>query len=103
MPRHAVPQPPPLAYRNELRRYPLTQTESELGSVSSCQDSGYPDTQHLRANVIRPIKRCLDNIPTIARSLHPTFCTHAAIVSFILRLLFSARKTSALFVCDPLA
>jgi hypothetical protein len=76
---------------------------SQLGNLSSCQDSGYPVTEHSHANAIRPIKRCywLSSIPTMVRSLHPTFCTYTAMVSFFLKLLFSARKNIR-FVCDPL-
>lgn len=73
--------------------------DPQLGNLSSCQDSVYPVTEHLHANAIRPIKCCywLSSIPTMVRSLHPTFCTYTAMVS-ILKLLFSARKRSASFV-----
>jgi hypothetical protein len=78
--------------------------DPQLGNLSSCQDTAYPDTEDLHANAVRPIKRCywLSSIPTMVRSLHPTFCTYTAMLSFLLKVLFSTGKTSALFVCDSL-
>jgi hypothetical protein len=32
--------------------------ESQFGNASSCQDSDYPVTTHMHANVIRSVKRC---------------------------------------------
>ena len=64
--------------------------------MSGCQYCGYPVTEHLYTNVIRPIKRCyyLSSIQTLLRSLRTILCAYTIPLSFVLKLPSAARKTS---------